>query len=309
MSAFEWLMFTGVSVVSFLFAVSVRKLSLATPRETTNEQLEWLPQLEIGTLSNDESQLKEHDKIDLWMHRIVSQSGTGLNLESFLVINLIVSFIALGVVLELQCDIFFAIAAGMLSFLLGLAVVVAAFTGRRKKFLVQFPVAVDLIACSVAAGQSFREAIDTATDSLEEPASSELLRCSRELSMGMSVSQCVQRLARRIPAIDVKIFAHTISVHEEMGGQLGTTLKRMANVIRQRSDDIQKAKAATSLGKFAAVMICSIGVIAVLYLVVFEPDYIGKLFDSQLGQRMALYAMISEIIGVASVFLVLQTEG
>lgn len=306
----EWSIFAATFAGAFVIATCARRLTLSAENSNQQQDLSWLPELEIGALASPSNRAsQQHDKMDLWLHRVVSQSGTGLSLENFLLVNFVVATIAGWLTLELTSDILLAVLFGCGMFGLGIAIVLVAFISRRKKFAEQFPVAVDLIACSVAAGQSFRDALETTIDSVEEPTASEFVRCSKQMKMGMSASNCIGRLARRIPTIDVKIFAHTIAVHEEMGGQLGNTLRRMANVIRQRSDDLQKAKSATSLGKFAAVMICSIGVLALLYLLVFQPEYIGKLTSSTLGRQMAIYAIISEIIGIASIFLVLQSEG
>lgn len=312
----EWIVFASVSAAAFVGAVVMRRLSPAVDADgPVDSELAWLPDLELSNLrsgrgsdnkvSNVES---EHDRVDLWLHRIVSQSGTGLTLETFLLINFLVAVVVGRVAIEFEQPMIPAIAIGVTSFAVGVVAILIAFQKRRKKFNEQFPVAVDLVASGVESGRSLEEAVATASESVEEPAESELMRCVRQMEIGMSPSKSVRNLSRRIPTIEAKIFAHTIAVHQEMGGPLGKTLRRMANVIRQRSDDLQKVRAATNLGRFAAVFICSIGLIALGYMLLFHPDYIGRLIESPMGQRMAIYAVISEVIGIACVLLLLQDE-
>lgn len=302
----EILVFLSFAAAAFASLVGVRRFA-ATP-ETANNQLDWLDELEISSLNENTVASEEHDPIDLWLHRIVNQSGTGLTLETFLLLNSLVAFTAGWIAFEFAREITSSIAIGAFAFALGVTMMLVLFSRRRRKFLEQFPVAIDLIAGSVEAGHSLTNAMQTASESNEDPVQSELLRCVKQMSLGMSPSRSIQRLSRRIPAMDVKLFAHTISVHEEMGGRLGGTLRRMAEVIRQRSDDAQKVRSATSLGRFAVLMICSMGLLALAYLIFFHPDYIGKLFESPLGQKLVIYAVISEVIGIGFVLLTLQSE-
>ena len=136
----------------------------------------------------------------------------------------------------------------------------------------------------------------------------ELERCTRQMELGIAPAKAISTLARRIPTIDVKIFAQTIAVHEQMGGRLGMTLQRLSSVIRERGEYIEKLRSATSLGRFAAIMISVIGLSAFMYLILCQPDYLARLTQSQLGQRMIIYAAISEVVGVALIFLTLNAE-
>ena len=310
-SIVEWIVFAAVALFAFAMSVCMRRLSLADAADAaSNTELAWLSELELGNLnSNDRINVEDtHDRVDLWLHRIISQSGIGLTLETFLLINFLTTVVVGWIAIEFDQTILVAITFGLTAFTLGVAVMLVAYLKRRKKFNEQFPVAVDLVASSVEAGRSLEEAVATASKSVEEPAESELLRCVRQMEIGMTPARSIRTLAKRIPTIEAKIFAHTIAVHQEMGGPLGQTLRRMANVIRQRSDDIQKVRAATSLGRFAAVFICSIGMIALTYMLIFHPDYISKLMESPLGRKMAIYAIISEVVGIGCVLLTLQGE-
>ena len=86
------------------------------------------------------------------------------------------------------------------------------------------------------------------------------------------------------------------------------TLQRLSSVIRERGEYIEKLRSATSLGRFAAIMISVIGLSALMYLILCQPDYLARLTQSQLGQRMIIYAAISEVVGVALIFLTLNAE-
>jgi tight adherence protein B len=303
----ELFLFASIAGSIFATAICIRRIKNGSSASAS--KLDWLPDLEIQSSTNpDHASPESHDKVDLWLHRVVSQSGTGLRLEPFLLLNLLVAFAGGWLVIEFMGSILLAIAATVVLFAIGVTAIWIAFSIRRKKFQEQFPTAIDLVAGSVEAGHSFGDALRLASEASEEPVESELLRCVKQIELGMSPARSIQQMANRIPTMDVKLFSHTISVHEEMGGQLGNTLRRMAAFIRQRSDDVQKIKSATSLGRFAVLMICSTGLLAFGYLMLFHPDYIGKLLNSELGRQMAIYAVVSEIVGLAFVLLTIQNE-
>ena len=51
-----------------------------------------------------------------------------------------------------------------------------------------------------------------------------------------------------------------------------------------------------------------IGLCALLYLILCQPEYLARLTQSPLGQRMIIYAVISEVVGIALIFLTLNAE-
>jgi tight adherence protein B len=190
----------------------------------------------------------------------------------------------------------------------GLIAVWFAAVRREKQFSKHFPAAIELLARSVQAGESLEASLELAAESTQEPVASELLRCAKQLNVGRSVSSVMSDLASRFPMMDVRIFAHTVSIHRATGGRLSETLVRLARVIRQRSEYLQKIRTMTGLGRFAAIAIGYMGVFVLGYLSFMHPDYIQKLWTSPLGQKMAIYALISEFVGVIWVAVVLRSE-
>ena len=179
---------------------------------------------------------------------------------------------------------------------------------RQKKFVEQFPTAIDMMARSVHAGESFEEALVTTAKTVAEPVASELKRLAQELELGMQVSTCMHSFARRNRLTDVKIFANTVSVHRETGGRLADTLARLAEVIRTRSDYLRKIRSATSLGRYAAIAIVLGGLAVLVYMLIVHPEYIQKLLDSEIGLKLVYYAIVSEIVGVIWVAMTLKQE-
>ena len=197
---------------------------------------------------------------------------------------------------------------GLATFGLTIGIVYAVANHRRKKFNEHFPSAVELIARSVSAGESLEQAVKTAAEIVEEPVAGELKRLAQDLDLGMTVSQSVNRFSQAHPYIDVKIFSHAISIHREMGGRLSNSLSRLAGVIRMRNDYLRKIDSATSLGRFGSIGIVLIGLFGLAYMLVVHPEYIGKLWNSDIGRMLAWYGIASEMIGLTWVWLTLKKQ-
>ena len=68
----------------------------------------------------------------------------------------------------------------------GLFVVVVIAARRQKQFVEEFPVAIDMLARSVQAGESFEEAITSVANSIAEPVAGEFKRLAQELVAGQA---------------------------------------------------------------------------------------------------------------------------
>ena len=247
-------------------------------------------------------------RLDDWFEYITLRSGLATNAATMLIGSAAVAILA-GMAASMGgLEMPIPILVGLSGFgSLWLFVYVLA-VRRKKKFVEHFPAAIDMLARSVQAGESFEEAIETASRAVADPVAGELKRLSQELGMGMQVSASMANFAQRSALTDVKIFANTISLHREMGGQLGNTLSRLAAVIRLRSDYLRKIQSATSLGRFAAIGITFAGLFVLGYMWIVHPEYINRLWGSELGMKMVYYGIASELVGLVWVAITLKQE-
>ncbi|MFK7768961.1 MAG: type II secretion system F family protein [Mariniblastus sp.] len=248
-------------------------------------------------------------KLDLWLHRSVRRSGWKITPVVFMASNCCLA-ICVGVAL-LSTEFHEGIAAvGAIStFVLGLVAIQIAVRRRQKKFNEHFPASLELLARSVASGESLEDSIELIAEAVQEPVREEFQHCAKQLQMGGAVQAVMSDFAVRVPTMDVRIFAHTVAMHRDTGGRLSDTLTRLANVIRERNEYLKKIRTMTGLGRFAAITIGYMGVFVLVYLCVFHHDYVGKLWASDLGQRMAIYGIASEICGIIWVALTLKSDG
>ena len=92
------------------------------------------------------------------------------------------------------------------------------------------------------------------------------------------------------------------------GGNLATTLERLAAVIRDRVNYRRQLKAVTGASRVSVYVIAGLGPLLFAWLFVFNPEYGMGLWNDSTGRVMLLYAIISEIVGLAVVGWLLKAD-
>lgn len=303
MSALDFSVFVSLTGFFMLSAIFVRRLM--TPVGSVAIELKRLPQPIITPSSDNDSVSVRFDR---WLHKTQMASGLGLSVGGVVLISVLAAVLAavatflaeLALVVQVVCS---------LSVLFLLPMVLMLFKRRRlKEFSDQLPATLDLIARAVRAGESFENAVEIAAKAAKSPVKDELQQCVRQFDMGTSTAAVMSSFAQRVPTMEVRIFAHTVTVHRELGGRLANGLERLATVIRDRREYVQKVNSMTSLGRFSIGAISLMGVFVLGYLTVFHPQYLTKLLTTELGLKMVAYAVISEIVGLCWVAMTLKTE-
>lgn len=201
---------------------------------------------------------------------------------------------------------------GLAGMMLGMAVGYVYFAicrARRMKALQeQLPDAFDLLMRAVRAGESLDQAIALAAEEVPKPLGVEFQRCARQIDMGLSVASVADGFARRVPLTDAQIFATTLTVHRQAGGNLAMTLERLAQVVRDRLSYRRQFRAASAGGRAAAILISSVGFIAFCVLLIWQPQYLAPLFHERSGNIVLVSIVVLQIVGLTWVAALLRHD-
>lgn len=303
MGALELSVFLTLTGFFMLSAMLVRRVM--KPVGVAPIELKRLPQPVI-TPPSDTDALSV--RLDRWLHKTLMGSGLGMSFGTIVLVSVLTAVLAAvatflaGVSLVVQLLV-------SLGVLFVLPAILLFFKRKRtKEFSDQLPATLDLISRAVRAGESFEGAIEIAADAAKDPVKVELQQCVRQFAMGTPTESVMSSLVQRVPTMELRIFAHTVTVHRELGGGLAKGLERLATVIRDRREYVQKVNSMTSLGRFSIGAISLMGVFVVAYLTIFHPEYLTKLLSSELGLKMVAYAVISELVGLCWVAMTLRME-
>jgi tight adherence protein B len=177
-----------------------------------------------------------------------------------------------------------AVPAGALAGLLGMNFFVKSQRARRmKKFIEEFPNAIDIVTRGVKTGLPLGDCIKAIASEGQEPVRSEFRRIVDDMSVGLTLAQSLDRFTQRVPIMEASFFAVVLAIQSNLGGNLSEALGNLSRVLRERKMMKQKIKAFSSEAKASGAIIAAMPVAVGFILSVTSPDYIGLLFSEFVG--------------------------
>ncbi|MBO6754905.1 MAG: type II secretion system F family protein [Roseibium sp.] len=225
-----------------------------------------------------------------------------------------------GLSWELKHFVYFSIACGIVSLLIGYLVssnllITAAigFAGgfglprwyvsfKRKRrfnaFLDELPNGVDIIVRGVKAGLPLGDCIKVVAKEAREPVATEFQKIVETQVMGLSLADAVARLPDRVPVAEANFFAIVVAIQQKAGGGLSEALANLSKVLRGRKAMKRKIAALSSEAKSSAGIIGSLPFLVTLALYLIAPDYIMLLFTTTGGNIIIAGCLLWMFIGI-----------
>jgi Flp pilus assembly protein TadB len=123
---------------------------------------------------------------------------------------------------------------------------------RLEAFVSQLEVALHLMAGGIRVGLSMRQALAAVVDEIGEPASYEFRRVIGQTTIGISILDAMDDLARRMPNNETLMVARVFRVQSSTGGDLAKILDQLAETIKGRRQVVRKIGTLTSEGRMSA---------------------------------------------------------
>lgn len=169
---------------------------------------------------------------------------------------------------------------------------------RQTKFLAQLPDTLQLLAGSLKAGYGILQGIDTIVKEVPEPTSSEFQRVLTEARLGLPLEDALDSMAERLDSEDFRWVTVAINIQRRVGGNLAELLETVSETLREREMVRRQISVLSAEGRLSAVILTLLPFGLAGYLTIANPDYIGQLFESAVGQLMILAAVALMGVGV-----------
>ena len=144
---------------------------------------------------------------------------------------------------------------------------------RRKKMQEQFPVALDIFVRALRSGHPVASAIDLLTQEMPDPIGSEFGLISDEISYGADLNESLEDMAERWDLDDLRMFAVSLSVQNETGGNLAEILDGLSKVIRERASLYLKVRALSSEGRMTGWLLTGLPILTFVLLFMMNPQF------------------------------------
>ena len=189
------------------------------------------------------------------------------------------------------------LAAGLLLGALPTMYVLRCRARRLHRFEGMFPESLEFVARSMRAGHAFSVSIEMIHREFQEPLAGEFRRTFDEHNLGMPLDQALQKLARRVPILDVHFFVSAVLLQKRTGGNLAEILDKLAYVIRERFKLRGKIKAISAHGRMTgmALTLIPMGVAMMMFWV--NPSYVTFFVEDEVGNIMMGVAVALQVVG------------
>jgi tight adherence protein B len=281
------------------------------PQESVASRLDILTPQPLPTYDAD------HTERTRWLHPIVETLGRlisgrrfaasmatdlaranlPLTVPEYALLHLAVAALLFLVVLVLTRQLLL----GMLAAVIGLFLPRVYVRRREAKRLVAFqdqlPDVLTLLVGSLRSGYGITIAMDTVAKQMPPPSGEEFGRVVREVGLGVSATQAMQNLVRRVRSDDLDLVVTAISIQYEVGGNLATILETISGTIRDRIRLKGQLRVLTAQQSMQRTILTLLPVAIGLIVYVLNPEYILALFTPGWTLLIPITAVVLVILG------------
>jgi tight adherence protein B len=179
---------------------------------------------------------------------------------------------------------------------------------RLRRFEEQFPESLEFVSRSMRAGHAFAVSLEMIHHEFQEPLAGEFRRTFDEHNLGLPLDVALQKLAKRVPSLDVHFFVSAVLLQKRTGGNLAEILDKLAYIIRERFKLRGRIRAISAHGKMTgtALTMIPVGVGVLMFFV--NPDYVKFFFTDEVGNMMLGAAVLLQVIGYLIIRKIVSIE-
>lgn len=172
-------------------------------------------------------------------------------------------------------------------------------TRRSNKLSEQLPDALDMMARSLRAGHALAGTFKLVSTEMPEPINREFARAFEEQNLGMPFERAVAQMTKRAPANrDLKIFAVSVIVQKETGGNLVEIIEKIAETIRARYRFYGKLRTLTAEGRMSSYILAALPICTGIFIGFANPEYSSMLITEPVGKAALGYAIVTWTVGL-----------
>jgi tight adherence protein B len=179
---------------------------------------------------------------------------------------------------------------------------------RLQKFEEQFPDSLEFMARSMRAGHAFSVSVEMLHHEFQEPLSGEFRRTFDEHNLGLPLETALEKLAKRVPSMDVHFFVSAVILQKRTGGNLAELLDKLASLIRERFKLRGRIRAISAHGRMTGMALSLIPIAVGLLMFAVNPKYVMFFVNDPTGRWMAGSAVLLQLAGYAVIKKIVSIE-
>jgi tight adherence protein B len=179
---------------------------------------------------------------------------------------------------------------------------------RLAKFEEQFPESLEFLGRSMRAGHAFSVSIEMIHSEFRDPLAGEFRRVYDEQNLGLPLEAALEKLAERVPLMDVHFFVSAVLLQKRTGGNLAELLDKLAYLIRERFKLRGRIRAISAHGRMTGAVLSLIPVAVGGIMFYINPSYAQFFSSDSLGKMMIGGAVALQLIGYGVIKKIVSIE-
>lgn len=249
-------------------------------------------------LKKDDDDLDIAAKVERNLSRLLLQAGQPYSFQALVMQMAAAALVGMAVLGLAFKSLPLALFGAALAYV-PIMIVKSKANARAARLTQQLPDALDLVARSLQAGHGIAESMRGCAEEMEMPISGEFGLVYEQNNLGRDFRDCLQALVGRNPSnFDLKIFASSVLLQRETGGNLIEILESISSTIRKRFIFKGKVKALTAEARFSAIILGVLPIFIGATIRTIRPEYLDPLFNDPIGYAMVAFVCVWFTLGV-----------
>jgi tight adherence protein B len=169
---------------------------------------------------------------------------------------------------------------------------------RSRRFEQQFVEALELAARSLRAGHPLVGAFQLVSEEMPPPVSTVFAEICQRQALGVSLDQALRRVAEQSNSFDMRLFATSVCIQLQSGGNLADMMTRLAAVIRDRMRLGRRVRVLTAQVRLSKRVLLVLPFVLLIVMSVLNGEYMEPLFTTHYGKMLLIIAACGMTIGV-----------
>lgn len=217
--------------------------------------------------------------------------------NDYLMISALAGGVPGGIALIMTMSVPAAVVAGFLGCAVPTIVVRRRAAVRSARLNAQVADTIELIASSLRAGFGFMQSLELASREQPSPIADELRQVTREVDLGVSVDEALERLVDRTRDEDLELVVQAVLVLRRVGGDISDVLGRIAEMVRDRIRVRGEIRTLTAQARMSSWIVGLLPIALAAVTAMMQPGQMAVLFTEPAGQMLVGLALTLQVVG------------
>jgi tight adherence protein B len=178
----------------------------------------------------------------------------------------------------------------------------------RDQFSDQLPPNLQVLTAGLRAGFTMLGAFVAMVENADEPSKSEFGRAVSDERLGVPLEEAIRKVSVRMASRDLEQVAMLAELLRTTGGNAAEVLDVIVMTVRERHDIRRLVKTLTTQGRMARWILTALPIVTGLAFWALQPDIVGPMWHSAVGQALLLVAAIMVATGSYVIQKIIEIE-